>query len=382
MSVIVRLRARYLEASLRRPILLSLGPMTARRMVVVELETDDGCTGLGESWVNHPAWAAEERMITIQRGLAPLVLGRDPERLEETVQGVRSTLIPLGRQWGGLGPIMQSISALDIALWDLLGRMRGLPISELLGGSLRPTIPVYASGLGTDSNDLVNDLERCAAGGFDAFKIKVGFGCSIDVQALRTARALRPVATLCADANQAWSLREAIGISSRLKDVDLAWLEEPIAGNRLADLIEFNRETGHSVATGENLYGARNFRRFTLSPHVAVLQPDVTKMGGFSELKTISAIAAVHDQVLISHCFGGPLAMAATLQAASAFAAIQMIEYDVADHPLRDRIVRYLPQPKDGAISIPTKPGLGIDLDYRALEQFERARVDVSLADL
>lgn len=359
-------RLRVLRAPTGDGVAMSFAPLTHRSMVLVELETSQGRVGVGESWTNYPAWATTERVATLQHGVLPLVLGQDPERITRLQRMLVEALEPIGRQWGAPGPIMQAISAVDIALWDLCGRSHARALSALVGGRVRETSPVYASSLGPD--DVARQSMRCVAAGHTAAKIKLGFGRERDAGILSEAReALGPEVELYADANQAWSLAEAIEMAPVLAEFDVAWLEEPLRGNRLADLEELHRRTDLVIATGENIYGREEFRRYAASPAVAILQPDLAKTGGFSEALAISQLADAHGKPVLPHLYGGAIAFAATLQLAACAPAVRGIEYDIRDNPLRDPLLIDAPRPAGGRIDLPDAPGLGIDLDMAAV---------------
>lgn len=162
---------------------------------------------------------------------------------------MHDALAPLGRQWGAPGPIYQALSGADIALWDLVGKVRGVPISELLGGRVRDMVPVYASGLGPSN---VTELAaECRSLGYDAFKLKVGFGRERDRANLTQARAaIGPDARLFADANQRWTLDEAGAIVEDLREAGVAWLEEPIISNPISPHARSGRSRRRKKADG------------------------------------------------------------------------------------------------------------------------------------
>jgi L-alanine-DL-glutamate epimerase-like enolase superfamily enzyme len=363
---IVDARLRVLRAPAADGIAMSFAPLRHRSAVLVELETEDGLTGQGESWTNYPPWAASERVATLREGVFPLVLGEDARRIGALHRRMRSRLEPLGRQWGAPGPILQAISAVDIALWDLAGRADGRAVSRLRGGRVRERVPVYASSLGPEG---VTELaRRCAAAGHEAVKVKLGFGRADDERILAEARAVIGAGTtLYADANQAWDVPEAVSMAPLLRDYDVAWIEEPLRGDTLSELEDLHRRTGLRIATGENIYGARGFRDFAASPAIAVLQPDIAKTGGLTEALAICELADAYGKPVFPHLYGGAVAFAATLQLAALAHPVAGLEYDVRANPLRDPLIVGPPVPAGGHIDIPDAPGLGIRLDGAAV---------------
>jgi L-alanine-DL-glutamate epimerase-like enolase superfamily enzyme len=334
-------------------------------MLLVELRTADGLLGRGESWVNFPAWAVSERLATLREGVLPLVVGTDSRAVTALHRRLTELLVPIGRQWGAMGPIVQAISAVDIAMWDLVGQRSGRAVGGIGGGRVRDRIGVYASSLGPE--DVRTQAEQCRAAGFSAAKVRLGFGTATDTANLETARsALGDGFTLYADANQGWSLDEAIGFGPLLRDVDVEWVEEPVRGDRLTDLERFSGHTGVPVATGENLYRAEAFWDYAASPAVHVLQPDVSKTGGLTEARAICALATVRGKQVIPHLYGGAVSYAASLQLAASCPAVSAVEYDIRDNPLRDPLIVDPPRPLHGMLALPDGPGLGLVFDDEA----------------
>lgn len=366
MSEIVDARLRVLRAPASGGIAMSFAPLTHRAVVLVEVCTADGRTGHGESWINYPPWAAHERVATLRDGVFPLLRGKDARRITAIHADLCTRLEPLGRQWGAPGPIMQAISAVDVALWDLAGQATGQAVSWLLGGRVRERIAVYASSLGPQG--VREQAAECRAAGHTAAKVKLGFGRDTDAVNLAAARdELGADVALYADANQAWSVPEAIAMAPVLREHDVAWLEEPVRGNALRDLEELHRATGLPLATGENTYRAHGFREFAASPAVAVLQPDVAKTGGITECLAICALAAAHGKTVLPHLYGGAVAFAATLQLAALSEVVAEVEYDVRDNPLRDPLLCDPPVPTGSELTLPDAPGIGVQLDAEAI---------------
>lgn len=363
---ITRTRARVLRAPVADGIAMSFAPLRHRTMVLVEIETADGHVGYGESWVNYPAWAPEERLATLREGVFPLVLGKDATDVRRLQRELKDALTPIGRQWGAPGPIMQAISAVDIGLWDLRGRAVGTAVAGLLNARVRDRIGVYASSLGPEA---VRELaKRCLDDGHTAVKVKLGFGKQTDEANLAATRdVVGDRLTIYGDANQAWGLGEALAMAPILNDYSVTWIEEPLAGDHLDELEELHRATGLVIATGENLYGLAAFRPYVDSPAIAVLQPDVAKTGGITEVWEISSYAESRGKIVIPHLYGGALAYAATLQVAASAPAVRAIEYDVRANPLRDPLLFDPPRPLNGEVALPDQPGLGIDLNLDAV---------------
>ncbi|MEU4772664.1 mandelate racemase/muconate lactonizing enzyme family protein [Micromonospora sp. NPDC023644] len=361
-------RCRVFRARPAEQIAMSFAPLTHRVMVLVEVELADGSVGVGESWANYPSWAWRERVATIREGVAPLLRGARPVDPAGTQRALMAKLGPLGRQWGAPGPIHQAVSAVDIALWDLAARHAGRSLASLLATHPRTELPVYGSSLGPDG--VAETAEQCAALGLTAVKVKVGFGRDRDLANVRAARRVLGDRTqIFADANQAWSLPEALRMLPALADLGVAWVEEPLAGDRPEELDELGARTGMPLATGENLYGAAAFTPYLRGSGVTILQPDLTKVGGISEYLTVLEAAEAAGRTVNPHLYNGAIATAATVQVAASSQATSLVEWDVRSNPLRRAADEFLTA--HGTVTVPHRPGLGIDLDPDQLDPYE-----------
>lgn len=365
-----RMRVRVFEARSAPAAPMSFASLWPRRMCLVELHAD-GLTGVGETWINHPSWAWAERLATLREGVAPLVEGSVVSDPGVLLTDLRSRLEPVGRQWGAPGPIWQAISGVELALWDLVGRAQGRSIGELVRpGGVASSLPVYASGVGPDN--VAQLVERSIELGFTSLKVKVGFGVEQDTQTLRTVRRVGgPDLGLFVDANQAWTVDEAVEMTSMLDDYGVAWCEEPTRGNVLADLEELHDRTSMPLATGENLYGMRQFEPYLSSPAVSFIQPDVSKTGGISEVLAVGGRAAETRTGVSLHCYSGIANLAASVQLAATFETLAWVEVDVRVNPLRTDVVTAPLELGSGALQVPRAPGLGVEFDADELAKFE-----------
>ncbi len=374
------MRVTVLSAPLTDPVPMSFSQLDSRDMVLVELEAD-GLVGLGESWVNYPAWAATERMATLVRGVAPLLAGRDVSDPVAVQTHLIDHLGGVARQWGAPGPIWQAVSAIDIALWDLLGRARGLPAWQLLGD--RPDaaayVEAYASGIGP--TDVEKHCELAMAAGFGAVKARVGFGRDRDQTTLDATRAaVGDTLAVFADANQAWTLPEAVEFCQWSEQYRLGWLEEPIVGNRLEDLTDLSGRTTVPLACGENLYGAEDFARYAGSGVIEVLQPDLAKCGGFTMARAAVGALAAGTRVA-PHCYGGGVVTAASVHVGAAFGdAVPYLELDIRPNPLREELLDHPLTPQQGRIAVPAGPGLGVTLDHDIVARYTIDRTECDLS--
>lgn len=354
-----------LRAPLDRPVRMALGEMGWRNGMLVEIETTAGVTGIGESWVNFPAWAPAERVATITQGLRPLLLDEpvdDPRRLYQKLVG---TLHRMALQWGAVGPIYQAISGVDIALWDLAGKLAGVPVWQLLGAARQESVPAYASGLGPD--DPEGQAARAIEDGFGAVKLKVGFGRARDERNLLAVRAAIGGLPFYTDANQGWSLAEARDMAPLLSAVGARWIEEPLAVDD-PDWDALGNVFGLPIAGGENLYSRRDFARWGRD-RLQVLQPDVCKCGGITAAHAILSDADPNT-ILAPHYFGGAIGLVATIHLFAALPGDRRVrvEYDVNPNPLRETLLAD-PLLDRGCLRVPDQPGLGVALNPSVVDQ-------------
>lgn len=363
-SVVVRL----LQADIGSPVPMSFSSLTQRRTCLVEVHAG-GLVGVGESWVNYPSWAYAERVATVTEGITPLLVGMDVS----DVVGVHSHLVdrltPLGRQWGAPGPIWQAISGVDCAIWDLLGKATGKSVAHLLSPRPRPSAPAYASGVGPD---LVEQLtEQALQGGFTALKVKVGFGVERDTSTLERVRAVAGDAMrVFADANQAWTLDEAVHMCRVLADFGVEWCEEPLDGNDVNELEVLLEQARMPLATGENVYGMAAFELYLGSPAISVIQPDVAKTGGITTAAEVIQQAGARGMSASPHCYSGALTLAATLQVAGSDDAVEWVELDIRDNPLRTDVASLPFTLDEGHLRVPDGVGLGVELDQERLDYY------------
>ena len=368
-SPVSAVRLRVFRSPVLDGVAMSFAPMGHRVMAVVEVQLADGSRGIGETWVNYPSWAWRERAATVAEGIAPLLVSRTLSTPVEAHELLMAALRPLGRQWGAPGPVHQAVSGLDTALWDLAARRAGMPLAVLLAGPGRPReLPVYASSLGPD--DVAATAERCVVAWHTAVKVKLGFGRDRDLDNVRTARrVLGDGVRLYGDANQAWSLEEALAIVPALRDEGVEWLEEPLAGDDPGELATLRRRGGLALATGENLYGAPAFAPYLEQGSVDIVQPDLSKVGGPTEYLKVAALAAPTGTTVNPHLYNGAVATAATLQVAAAVAATTAVEWDVRSNRLREAVDHLLTD--HGTVRVPDRPGLGVDFDLDAIADLE-----------
>ncbi len=342
---------------------------------LVAVLTDEGRTGWGSVFTSADLVRASLAV------LQPLFKGEnaiEPERVSEKLH--QNTF------WQGRGgSITHTISGIDLALWDLLGKASNQPVGRLLGGRYRERVRPYASLLMREPERMGDELLPVKAQGFRAFKIGWGpFGkksVAVDEAIVRAAReAVGPESMLMVDAgasdafwpqNYKWALRTA----EMLAGYDVAWFEEPLHPDAFEDYVALRRAARVPIAGGEVLTRRQGFQRWLEAGAFDIVQPDVTKVGGLSEERRIAWMARDNGVRFIPHGWNTAVGLASDLQIASAFPDTDLVEY-LTGSPFIDEIRKGgWSLDADGMLAIPDQPGLGIDIDMDALAEYSGTKV-------
>jgi len=367
---IERIEALVFRYPVRTPVRTSFGTMHDRPAVFVRVVDRDGTEGWGEAWCNFPACGAEHRANLIRTVLAPLLQGQRFAGPAAAYDHVTARTAVLAIQSGEPGPIAQAIAGIDLALWDLAARRAGQPLWRLLGGR-SARVPVYASGLNPDQPEAL--AQRRQAQGYRAFKLKVGFGADRDLANLRALRAaLGEQTPLMVDANQAWSLDEALVMAPRLADFQLGWLEEPLRADRPWREWQVLRDgiagLGLPLAGGENVAGDAAFDDALAAQVFSVLQPDVAKWGGISGCWPVVQRARAAGVRYCPHYLGAGVGLMASAHLLAASGSDGMLEIDANDNPLRTELSPPLQAIDDGFADLGEAPGIGVLPDPAAID--------------
>ena len=366
---ITDLKVTILSVPVDAPQRASFGSMKARNTAVVEIHTDAGISGVGESWINFPHWGWKERKATLEDGIRPLVIGEDPRQIGKIVRDLHANLVGVCRQWGATGVAYQAISGVDIALWDIFGKSLDVPVHALLGGAgIADTIPYYASGI--DSSRAPEVVDRWLARGCRSFKIKVGLDSSDEAESVRRVSQMLPdAASVMIDATQRWTRTAAVRFLSDVEDVPLTWVEEPVACDDYPAMREV-RAAGVPLAAGENTYGLRGFRRLMETESIDIVQPDVTKAGGISSMRDVVTLARAWDIPYAPHVYGSAIGLVASLQIMAALPGGVALEVDSTENPLQTELLETAPSIQDGNVRLPDGAGLGISLNRDFMERY------------
>ena len=337
---------------------------------LIAVHTDTGMVGLGSVFTNDDLVRASLAL------LQPLYVGEsalEPERVSEKLH---QNMFWLGRG----GSITHTISGIDIALWDLLGKATGQSVGRLLGGRYRERVQPYASLLMQEPAKMRDSLLAVKAQGFRAFKIGWGpFGrnsAAIDEAIVKAAReAIGPDCRLMVDAGGSdayWSngYKWALNAARMLASYDVYWFEEPLQPDALEDYILLREHSPIAIAGGEVLTRRQSFQPWLQARAFDIVQPDVTKVGGISEERRIAWMAQDHGVRFIPHGWNTAVGLAADLQLASAFPGTDFVEYLTGSPFIDDITIGGWQLDADGMLSIPTQPGLGLELDPDAIARY------------
>jgi L-lyxonate dehydratase len=362
-----------LSASDQCPAGLRGGPVYA---VLTRVRTDEDLYGIGSAGVGSGAAA-----YVIDEHLKPIVIGQNPFDVELLWERMfRSTL-----NYGRKGLVLEAISAVDIALWDILGKATGQPIYNLLGGKTKDRIPVYASRLYAHRNP---DVLAAQAGtylkqGFKAMKQRFGYGPAAgkpgmrkNLELVRTVRqTVGPDIDLMADAYMGWDVPYAIRMIRMLEDagMDLRWVEEPVIPDDIDGYAQIRRSVSTPISGGEHEFTRYGYRELIRREAVDILQPDVNRVGGITEARKIWAMAAAQNLQVTPH-------------------AGQLHNYHLVMSHLNSPLAEYFPPPdesgaldddslfwelfegepraRDGYVTLSAKPGLGLELNQERVTEW------------
>ena len=383
---IERIELHQLNGKVAAPYKSSMQWKTHRGTLAVRIVADDGTYGWGET-------GADARSVA---GVVAPLIGKNPENFGSIWQSIVNPRY----QSGGYGGIAsKAASAIDIALHDLVGKARGLPVYELLGGKVRDRVCVYATGLFYTEDDLadptwagfLDEAQRYAEDGFPAMKMKIGgftFREDVDrVYALR--RQVGDGIRIMVDANEAYDPMTAISMARRIADADVFWFEEPTASRALDDNLLITTQSPVPIAGGESANTRRDVARLLRQRIFDIIQPEVVNVGGISELKLSSDMSEAFNVRCIPHFFNTHISLAAILHTLAVVAQAPpahprepfvnepVTEFDQTSHPVREALTTPFFQQSGGYIEVPDAPGLGIEVNEDALDHFRQGDVIV-----
>ena len=348
---------------------------TSRTIMILKITTDEGIVGWGEAF--GPAFINK---TIIDDYMAEMIIGKDPMDTEVIWEQLYNQFRDHCRK----GNIIEAISAIDIALWDIKGKAFNLPIYKLMGGTPRERIKPYATGLyrkelPTVVNDLIKEAESYVKQGFNAIKIKIGFGVDDDIKTIREIRrALGGNIQLMVDVNHAYNASTAIKLSKNIEEYDITWFEEPVPPEDIEGYIEVKSKTNIPVSGGEAEFCRYGFNNLLRKRAVDIVQPDCCLTGGISEFKKIAVLASIYNIQCYPHIWGSAIALATGINCAfflqdfphKLLPEDMLLEYDRTPNIFREKLSINSVEIKDGYILPSDKPGLGIEIDEDLIKRY------------
>lgn len=373
---IIRITSHVLEYDLPEVLGYSQQYYTKRTAHLVEINTDDGITGWGECFGAGTVALANKQIV--EKVIQPMVIGMDPLNRDVIWHKVYNLL----RDHGQKGMPMQSLSGVDIALWDIAGKVMDQPIHKLIGGAHRTSVQAYGYGMmlrPESADNLVARFEEEAAAikgmGFAAAKMKVGIGPRDDIRLIEAVR--RGVGDdyrFMVDANHGYTTHDAFYVGHAMEEYDPYWFEEPVAPEDYDGYRELRQGLKVNISGGEIEFNRWGWRTLLESRGLDIAQPEVCALGGISEYLRVLALCHAHFTPVVNHVWGSAIAVATNLQLLAAMPPLPgglfpwepMLEFDTTDNKFRDEL---LTEPLDiqcqvarngGSVAIPQRPGLGV----------------------
>ena len=347
--------------------------------LLIRISTDEGVVGIGEVDSAPEAVKAlveASRSHAVAIGLRELLIGEDPLQIEHLWDKMYRRLIYVGRR--GIG--IHAISGIDIALWDIKGKVLGKPIHELIGKPLRTKIPAYASMLMPESPEQVRQVvTRAWEANFRAVKLgwgPLGSDPDRDIELVKAACEVAEGRQIMIDAGLGYGRdsKTAIRVARSLEELGVFWLEEPFLPDEYEAYAELADTVGLRVAAGEEEATVWDFRELIERGHVDVVQPDVERCGGITEILRIAALARTRGVQTVPHAWKSGIITATTLHINAVLPDAIYQEYCVSETPINKNLIRQsLPVDSEGFVTVPDGPGLGIELNPDIVEEF---RVD------
>jgi len=342
-----------------------------RNNIFIEVETDEGITGTGEAYSIGP----DKSVISMVTEMEPWFIGQDPSRIEWLIRRAKNTMrFPLGQVgWS-------AISAIDIALWDIAGKVAGLPVYALLGGKTRDRVRVYHAIYGDSPQLLAEDAQHLMEEGYSAFKTSpvpsnwrelpwrvVLSKADERMKIIRDSIGDGP--DLAVDVHVA--IREtskALELAKVITPYKLMFIEEPAGAEFIQSSAELRKNFRVALATGENLYGLHRFTELLNADAADIIQPDLLCCGGFLEAKKIAAIAEAHYVTVAPHNPLGLISTAAAVHHSASINNFAILEWHGDDKKKKSELVNESWVPKDGYFELPTEPGIGMTLNHDAIQ--------------
>lgn len=330
-------------------------------IAIVQVTTDEGITGFGESFAYFDSAATVVKAIETM--IKPKVVGKDPMAIAALWEELFRTFYYAGR--GGIA--LSAMSGVEMALWDIKGKALNIPVYELLGGPAHDKLRSYASLMHYASpKDVANACEKTVEKGFTALKLH-----EVDVASVAAAReAAGDDIDIMLDVNCHWDPTTAIKMGREFEPYNIYWYEEPVfPGDDYDGLADVRSRVSMPTAAGENEYTARGFNGLIEKRAVDFLQPSVFKIGGILQEKKVFATAGAFNHRVVPHCWAIGPAMVATVHVCFSEPEAFLIETAI-DTPEAPIFTKSIASPEKGFWKLPQGPGLGIEFDENTLREY------------
>lgn len=359
---ITRVETVLLSATPSVPIRWSGGEISIVQASLIQVHTDEDVTGLGEPYLGI---LAPEAVRGIVESIEPLLIGEDPTQISSLLHKMQTLTL----FWARNGAGMSVIGAIETALWDILGKYRGLPVYELLGGQVHERLPVYASGgLERPIDEIVQEMKRYRSQGLRAVKVRIGMGLQRDINKIEKIReTLGPDFTIMVDAVQGhnpqpWTANQAIQVGLALQPLSIRWFEEPCAATDYEGYARVRDHISIPIAGGESSTSIHEFKRFFDAASLDIAQPDTAHSGGIIECQKIAALAHIYGVEVALHSWASAVTLAPNYHLAFATPNCRILEYPTWGYPLIEELFVEPLRIEDGFVHPPTTPGLGVKL--------------------
>ncbi|MGY6647525.1 mandelate racemase/muconate lactonizing enzyme family protein [Wenyingzhuangia sp. IMCC45574] len=374
MMRIKEIKPYVLISKLDEPFYFSQWQYDTRKICLVKVTLEDGTYGWGEGYGPADVIKAGIEYFT------PFIIGKPALEHETIWQEMYLRSLDFGRS----GIFQAAVSAIDVALWDLKGKILNQPVSVLLGGVKNPEIHPYATGLYFERVDdlekkLVDEALLYKSQGFKAIKMKVGLGIEPDIKYVKAVReAIGYDIKLMIDANHAYSYKEALELALKVEKYNISWFEEPVSPEDYDGYRRLRLRTSIPIAGGECEYLKHGFKRLFDNDSVDIAQPDICATGGLTEAKRIASLAQTYSKDLVPHSWGTWIAISAAVHFVAnldknpgrMYSEKPVMELDRTENPLRDEVVKHSLKIENGVLTVPTVPGLGVDINEEALAKY------------
>ncbi len=356
---------------------------------IVEIKTDEGITGWGECF--GPGNVAIANKTIVEKVIQPMLIGKTPLNRDVLWHKTYNLL----RDHGQKGMPLQALSGVDIALWDIVGKVANLSISELIGGRFREKVPVYGYGMMLRRENVEamasrfkEEAQWIKEMGFVATKMKVGLGVKDDVKIATAVKdGVKNDIDFMVDANHCYTTSDAFYMGHALEELGAYWFEEPVAPEDYDGYQELRNGLNINISGGEAEFNRWGWRTLLEKRCLDIAQPEVCALGGISEYLRILALCHAHFTPVVNHVWGSAIAVATNLQLLSAMPPLPgglnprepLLEFDTTDNKFRDELlttplnIQQQVKQSNGYVDILNQPGIGVEPDMDFIKYYKIA---------